>query len=102
MVTERRTPSSRAHCRHPAANEFVQRLATPLQRSRPALHRGHRAFFFALGYLGWFLSPWLLMASTVAVVIVMWRRQFGATPLTALDTAEISSHAKGRRSRKTR
>ena len=25
-------------------------------------NRGQRAFFFALGYLGWFVSPWLLFA----------------------------------------
>ncbi len=39
-------------------------------------NRGQRAFFFALGYLGWFVSPWLLMATTAAVVMVMWQRQF--------------------------
>ncbi len=27
-------------------------------------NRGQRAFFFALGYLGWFISPWLLFFST--------------------------------------
>ena len=25
-------------------------------------NRGQRAFFFALGYLGWFVSPWVLFA----------------------------------------
>ena len=39
-------------------------------------NRGQRAFFFALGYLGWFVSPWVLFATTAAVVIVTWRRQF--------------------------
>jgi uncharacterized membrane protein len=33
-------------------------------------------FFFALGYLGWFVSPWVLFLTTAAVVIVTWRRQF--------------------------
>ena len=40
--------------------------------------RGQRAFFFALGYLGWFISPWILFATTTAIVIVMWRRQFSS------------------------
>ncbi len=40
--------------------------------------RGQRAFFFALAYLGWFVSPWLLMLATTAVVLVMWRRQFAS------------------------
>jgi len=41
-------------------------------------NRGQRAFFFALGYLGWFISPWCLMASSVVVAIVLWRRQFAS------------------------
>ncbi len=40
-------------------------------------NRGQRAFFFALGYLGWFVSPWLLIVTTIAVAVIMWRRQFG-------------------------
>jgi uncharacterized membrane protein len=36
------------------------------------------AFFFALGYLGWFVSPWVLFATTAAVVILTWRRQFAS------------------------
>ena len=39
-------------------------------------NRGQRAFFFALGYLGWFLGPVPLALTTTAVVVVMWRRQF--------------------------
>lgn len=47
-------------------------------------NRGQRAFFFALGYLGWFAGPWVLFASTTAVVVVMWRRQFASTAQRAL------------------
>ena len=35
--------------------------------SRPPgrhFNRGQRAFFFALGYLGWFVSPWVLLVTT--------------------------------------
>jgi len=39
-------------------------------------NRGQRAFFFALGYLGWLLGPLPLVLTTTGVVIVMWRRQF--------------------------
>jgi uncharacterized membrane protein len=39
-------------------------------------NRGQRAFFFALAYLGWFLSPYLLMLTTFFVLYVMWARQF--------------------------
>ena len=69
----------------PAAN------ATPRKRKRMCMrmtrlfeaagrhfNRGQRAFFFALGYLGWFVSPWVLFVTTAAVVIVTWRRQFAS------------------------
>lgn len=39
-------------------------------------NRGQRAFFFALAYLGWFISPWLFLIATAAVLTVMWRRQY--------------------------
>ena len=41
-------------------------------------NRGQRAFFFALGYLGWFLGPLPLIITTAAVVLVQWRRQFAS------------------------
>ena len=51
-----------------------------------AMHfnRGQRAFFFALGYLGWFVSPWVLFVTTAAVVIVTWRRQFASNAWRAM------------------
>jgi uncharacterized membrane protein len=39
-------------------------------------NRGMYALFFALAYLGWFISPYVLLVATAAVLIVMWRRQF--------------------------
>ncbi|MGU3540349.1 DUF599 domain-containing protein [Methylobacterium sp. A54F] len=46
--------------------------------------RGQRAFLFALAYLGWFVSPYILMVATTAVVLVMWRRQFASEIRAAL------------------
>ena len=40
--------------------------------------RGQRAFLFAIAYLGWFLGPYAFMATTGAVLFVMWLRQFGS------------------------
>ncbi|HEY8383680.1 MAG TPA: DUF599 family protein [Microvirga sp.] len=47
-------------------------------------NRGQRAFFFALAYLGWFVSPWIFMGATGAVLYVMWRRQFASDARAAL------------------
>ena len=48
-------------------------------------NRGQRAFFFALAYLGWFVSGYVLIVSTVAVMLVMWRRQFASDALAAVE-----------------
>jgi uncharacterized membrane protein len=47
-------------------------------------NRGQRAFFFALAYLGWFISPLVFMATTLAALIVMWARQFASDALRAV------------------
>lgn len=54
--------------------------------------RGQRAFFFALAYLGWFVSAPVLIIATAGVVSVMWRRQFASGIRTAL-LAEENDHA---------
>jgi uncharacterized membrane protein len=50
-------------------------------------NRGQRAFFFALGYLGWFIGPLPLIATTAGIVVVMWRRQFASESSQALRGA---------------
>jgi len=62
----------------PAAKDFVHRAATLCRDAGRHFNRGQRAFFFALGYLGWFIGPAVLIATTTGVVIVMWRRQFAS------------------------
>jgi uncharacterized membrane protein len=47
-------------------------------------NRGQRAFFFALGYLGWFVGPYVFLVTTAGVLVVMALRQFGATSRRAL------------------
>ncbi|MCG6122907.1 MAG: DUF599 family protein [Microvirga sp.] len=68
-----------------AAREGAARAAAMSIAAGRHFNRGQRAFFFALGYLGWFISPYVLIAATAAVLVVMWRRQFGSDALDALD-----------------
>jgi uncharacterized membrane protein len=68
-AVEKNTPEAKAH------TERVARLCEVAGRH---FNRGQRAFFFALAYLGWFISPWLLMATSIAVAGVIWRRQFAS------------------------
>src|SRR5471030_1510108 len=58
------------------AKQFAHRTARVCADASRHFNRGQRAFFFALGYLGWFLGPLPFAITTSAIVIVMWRRQF--------------------------
>jgi uncharacterized membrane protein len=76
-ASQRDTPEAEAH---------VQRMTRLFEAAGRHFNRGQRAFFFALGYLGWFVSPWVLFATTAAVVIVIWRRQFASDAWSAMGS----------------
>jgi uncharacterized membrane protein len=77
-LEEADTPDAKAH---------ASRTAKLSESAGRHFNRGQRAFFFALGYLGWFLGPWPLIVTTTAVVVVMWRRQFASDSLRAVRGA---------------
>lgn len=74
-AAQRDTPEAEAH---------VIRTTRVFRSAGRHFNRGQRAFFFALGYLGWFVSPWVLFVTTAAVVIVTWRRQFASSAWSAM------------------
>jgi uncharacterized membrane protein len=37
---------------------------------------GLRALFLSTGYLGWFIGPYMFIAMTVVVIVVLTRRQY--------------------------
>jgi uncharacterized membrane protein len=77
----------------PEAEKHVIRTTRLFEAAGRHFNRGQRAFFFALGYLGWFVSPWVLFATTAAVVIVTWRRQFVSSAWQAMgDTGEMGDY----------
>lgn len=45
---------------------------------------GLRGIFFSIGYLGWFAGPWVFMATTLFVLVVLVRRQFFSSARAAL------------------
>lgn len=47
-------------------------------------NRGLRAFFFALGYLGWFVHPAVFLVSSTLVGFVLYHRQFSSDALDAV------------------
>ncbi len=77
-----------------SAQAFAHRAARLCADAGLHFNRGQRAFFFALGYLGWFLGPLELALTTTGVVIVMWRRQFASVARQAFDTAAAEAKQK--------
>jgi len=69
------------------AQAHVMRTTKLFESAGAHFNRGQRAFFFALGYLGWFISPWVLFITTGAVVIVTWRRQFASNAWKAMHAS---------------
>ena len=70
----------------PEAEAHVIRTSRLFEAAGRHFNRGQRAFFFALGYLGWFVSPWVLFVTTALVVIVTWRRQFASNAWRAMES----------------
>ncbi len=73
----------------PTAQAFAHRASRLCADAGLHFNRGQRAFFFALGYLGWFLGPLELALTTTGVMIVMWRRQFASESRKAFDVARL-------------
>jgi uncharacterized membrane protein len=68
------------------AEAHVIRTTRLFEAAGRHFNRGQRAFFFALGYLGWFVSPWVLFVTTGMVVVVTWRRQFASNAWRAMGS----------------
>jgi uncharacterized membrane protein len=66
FASEKDTPEAQAH---------ALRTAKLFETAGRHFNRGQRAFFLALGYLGWFVSPLVFIVTTAGVIVVMWRRQ---------------------------
>jgi len=69
----------------PEAKAFAHRAAKLCAEAGRHFNRGQRAFFFALGYLGWFLGPIPLAITALGIMVVMWRRQFTSDARRAFD-----------------
>jgi uncharacterized membrane protein len=67
------------------AEAHVKRTTQLFAAAGRHFNHGQRAFFFALGYLGWFVSPYVFIATTAAIVFVLWFRQFRSDARRAMD-----------------
>lgn len=83
-------------CAHPRAMQAADLNITAARN----FNAGLRSVYFALGSLTWLAGPYGLMAGTVVVVFVTWRREFASTSrrviLRSLHAPELSDPARQR------
>jgi uncharacterized membrane protein len=66
-------------------SHFIQRGATATHLAAESFNDGIRAYYFAMAAMAWLISPYLLMASTAVVCLVLYRREFHSPMLRALE-----------------
>lgn len=66
------------------AEVFAKRIACLIGIEAEHFNQGLRAYFFALAALGWFLHPYLFIAATAWITMVLYRREFHSRSLTCL------------------
>jgi len=73
-----------AECATPAGQEAVCRAGDMMVSAGRHFNRGMRAFFFSVGFIGWFVGPWSFMLATTLIAVVLARRQFVSDPYRAV------------------
>lgn len=61
--------------------DHARRAADMLSHAAESFNDGLRAYYFAFAAVAWFFSPWALMVATVAVVVVLYLREFQSDAL---------------------
>lgn len=67
------------------AQRFVHETGAIFTEAGRHFNRGLRGLFFSLAYIGWFASPYALLATTAAIVVMLVRRQFSSPAHTAAE-----------------
>lgn len=72
----------------------INRIARITSYAGVNFNNGLRAYYFGLAALAWFLHPWLMIAATGWVVIVLYHREFESRTLHALVDEDSSPSVK--------
>jgi uncharacterized membrane protein len=63
---------------------FASRAGRMMALAAETFNDGLRAYYMSFAALAWFVSPWALVASTAAVVWILYRREFHSDVLAVL------------------
>ena len=66
----------------------AQRIATMASMAANNFNLGLRTYYFSISVLGWFINPWCFMLLSLAIVVILYRREFTSS---TLDTLKMSA-----------
>ncbi len=61
--------------------DFAERAGGVVALAAESFNDGLRAYYFAFAAVLWFISPWMFLAGTGAVLVVLFRREFHSEAL---------------------
>jgi uncharacterized membrane protein len=64
-------------------------MAKVLDRAAHSYNYGIRAYYFAMAALAWFINDWVFMAACAVIILVLYRREFKSSSLTAMVAARL-------------
>ena len=67
---------------------FATRAGQIMTAAAYHFNLGLRAYYFAMATMAWFITPWLLILSSMLVVIVLYRREFHSNVLHILALSD--------------
>ena len=65
---------------------FADRAGNVVALAAETFNDGLRAYYFAFAAIGWFFSPLVFVVGTLAVVYILYQREFGSEVLAALNS----------------
>jgi uncharacterized membrane protein len=68
----------------PAAAQFALRAGSFANRAASNFNKAMRSYYFGIAALAWLVHPFLLMLTTAAVVLIVYRREFQSRSVAAL------------------
>ena len=71
----------------PESQRYAEAMANVASRAAEHFNKALRTYYFGLAALSWFLQPFLFMALTALVVVVVYRREFESHTVMALGRA---------------
>ncbi|MDA0997454.1 MAG: DUF599 domain-containing protein [Proteobacteria bacterium] len=72
-------------CDEVIKREYPRQTTLVIGRAAMNFNGGSRTYYFGLDLLPWFVHPYLLIVSTVIVILVLYRRDFRSVTLQLLD-----------------